>query len=456
VATASQPTGQPVDKAAQVPLALLEIERRIRSSSTDREVVFRAVNETTEALRFDQAVLWRIDALSRPAVVAASGLADVTVDSPYQQWLAKLIRSSLTGPFNAPRVLALSDLPEGLAAEGEEWARAHMLFCPLSQPDGEALGGMAFFRAQPFSETETAVAEWISQSVGFALWAWRRERPRLWRMFKGRAGLRIAGIAVVLIVLLGLIPVRLTALAPAEITPLKPIPVTAPLDAVVREIVVKPNQEVKTGQVVAILDDTTIRNRLAVAEKALEIARADLQRVVYKSFTDEASRLDLQVLDARVREKAAEASHLSEVLGKLTLTAPQSGIAIFSDGDEWAGKTVQVGQRVMLIADPSLVNVTVYLPPEDAIEMEAGADVTVYLHVDPLSSLKATITRSSYEAVPASDGKLAYHVRAELAAGQERPQIGLRGTAKISAGKVTLAFYLFRRPLAFLRKSFGV
>jgi hypothetical protein len=445
-----------MDKPGQIPLALLEVERRIRSSGSDREVAFRAVNETTEALRFDQAILWRIDALLRPAVVAASGLADVTVDSPYQQWLAKLIRSVLPVPFAAPRAIALTDLPEGLAAEGEEWTRAHMLFCPLSQPGGDALGGMAFFRAQPFTEAEIAVAQWIAQAAGFALWAWRRDRPRLRRWFKGRNALRIAGATVAAVVLLGLIPVRLTALAPAEISPLKPIPVTAPLEGVVKEIVVKPNQEVKAGQVVAILDDTTLRNRLAVAEKALEIARADLQRVVHKSFTDEASRLDLQVLDARVREKAAEASYLSEILGKLKLTAPQAGIAIFPDADEWAGKTVQVGQRVMLVADPSLVDVTIYLPPEDAIELETGAEVTVYLHVDPLSSLRANITRSSYEAVPGPDGKLAYHVRAELAGGQDRPQIGLRGTAKISSGKVTLAFYLFRRPLAFLRKSIGV
>jgi len=445
-----------MDRPDHIPLALLEIERRIRSSSSDREVAFRAVNETTEALRFDQAILWRIDALLRPVVVAASGLADVTVDSPYQQWLSKLIRNVLPAPFIAPRAIALADLPEGLAAEGEEWVRAHMLFCPLSQPGGDALGGIAYLRGQPFTEAETAVAQWIAQAAGFALWAWRRDRPQVNRWFKGRNALRIAGGAVAAIVLLGLIPVRLTALAPAEISPLKPIPVTAPLEGVVKEVVVKPNQEVKAGQVVAILDDTTIRNRLAVAEKALEIARADLQRVVHKSFTDEASRLDLQVLDARVREKAAEASYLSEVLGKLKLTAPQAGIAIFADADEWAGKTVQVGQRVMLIADPSLVDVTVYLPPEDAIELERGADVTVYLHVDPLSSLKANITRSSYEAVPGPDGKLAYHVRAELVGGQERPQVGLRGTAKISSGRVTLAFYLFRRPLGFLRKSIGL
>jgi hypothetical protein len=32
----------------------------------------------------------------------------------------------------------------------------------------------------------------------------------------------------------------------------------------------------------------------------------------------------------------------------------------------------------------------------------------------------------------------------------------MRGTAKIYAGHVSLAYYLFRKPLAFLRRSLGV
>ncbi|MEO8144191.1 MAG: HlyD family efflux transporter periplasmic adaptor subunit [Betaproteobacteria bacterium] len=444
-----------MDRPANPAVALLEFERRIRSASSNREVAFRAVNETTAALAFDQAILWRIDALSRPMVVAASGLADVTVDSPYQQWLAKLIRGTVHEPFRAPQAKALADLPEGLAAEGEEWCRAHLLLCPLTGPDGNPQGGMIFMRGTAFGEADVAVAEWIAQTTGFGLWAWRKDQPRLRRWMKGRNRALLAGGLVAAAVLLGVIPVRLTALAPAEISPLKPIPVTAPVDAVVNKVLVKPNEEVKAGQILAILDDTTVRNRLAVAEKALEIARADLQRVVYKSFSDEASRLELQVLEARVREKAAEVSHLSEVLGRLTLTAPQGGIAIFSDADDWAGKPVQVGQRVMVIADPSLVDVTAYLAPEDAVELESGSEVTMYLHVSPLAPLSATISRSSYEALPGPDGKLAYLVRAELASGQELPRIGLRGTAKISAGRVSLAFYLFRKPLAFLRRAAG-
>ena len=45
----------------------------------------------------------------------------------------------------------------------------------------------------------------------------------------------------------------------------------------------------------------------------------------------------------------------------------------------------------MVVADPSLIDVTVYLPSDDAVELEAGARVVVFLHVDPLSSIEARI-----------------------------------------------------------------
>jgi len=437
-------------------LALLEFERRIQSASSNREVAFRAVNDGSQVLRFDQAVLWRLDVFSRPLVAAASGLADVSVDSPYQQWLVRLVQAITPAPFDSARSLAAEELPEAIVADGADWSPSHILHCPLRSPSGTPLGGILFFRAQPFSESEQAAAEWIARSTGYALWAWRSERHALRIWLRRAATWRAIGIAAVAIALCALIPVRLSALAPAEITPLRPIPVTSPVDAVVKEIVVKPNQIVKADELLVILDDTSLRNRLELAAKALDIARADLQRVTFKAFTDDASRLELQVLNARVQEKRAEVTYLTELLDKSKLLAPQGGVAVFSSQDDWRGRPVQVGERVMLIADPSLIDVTVYLPPEDAVELEPGAKVEVLLHVNPLSPLDAKIERASYEAVQAPDGNLAYVIRAQLEPGQGLPRIGLRGTAKIYAGRVTLGYYLLRKPLAFLRRTLGV
>ncbi len=437
-------------------LALLDFERRIQSASSNREVAFRAVNDSSQVLRFDQAVLWRVDLFSRPMIAAASGLADVTVDSPYQQWLVELIQSITPDAFEAVQEKAAADLPEGVITDGEDHVPAHLLHCPLRAPTGVALGGILFFRAQPFTEAERAAAEWIARSAGYGLWAWRSDRHWARRWLRNPELRKRVILAAGLLALAGLIPVRLSALAPAEISPLRPIPVTSPLDAVVRQITVKPNQIVKADEVVAELDDTSLRNRLELASKALDVARADLQRATFKSFSDEASRLELQVLGARMQEKAAEVAYLTELLEKSRLTAPQGGVAIFSSQDDLRGKPVQVGERVMMIADPSLIDVTIYLPPDDAVELEPGGDVELLLHVDPLSTLKAKIERASYEATPQADGTLAYVIRANLLPGQGLPRIGLRGTAKVYSSRVALGYYLLRKPIAFVRRSLGI
>jgi multidrug resistance efflux pump len=419
-------------------------------------VAFRAVNDSSQVLRFDQAVLWRKDVFARPLIVAASGLVDVGTDSPYQQWLSRLIQATTPEPFEAPRVLTMGELPEAIAADGTDWCPAHILHCPLRGPNGAALGGMLFFRAQPLSEAESAAAEWIARSTGYGLWAWRSQRHWVRGWLKSRMTWKVLGGVAALVVLAALIPVRLSALAPAEITPLRPIPITSPMDAVVREIVVKPNQIVKADELLAILDDTPLRNRLELAAKALDIARADLQRITFKSFSDETSRLELQVLNARVQEKAAEVNYLTELLERSKLLAPQGGVAIFTSQDDWRGRPVQVGEKVMMIADPSLIDVTVYLPPDDAVELEPGGRLELLLHVNPLSSMTAEIDRASYEAVVGPDGTLAYVIRAHLLPGQGLPRIGLRGTAKVYAGRVSLGYYLLRKPLAFVRRSLGV
>jgi len=437
-------------------LALLEFERRIQSASSNREVAFRAVNDASQVLDFDQAVLWRIDVFGRPLIAVASGLADVSGDSPFQQWLVHLVQAITPAEFEQARAWTIGELPEAVVTDGAEWCPAHLLHCPLRGPTGAPLGGMLFLRGKAFSESERARADWLARSAGYGLWAWRSDRHGIKRFFKRRATWRTLAVLGAAAALAGLIPVRLSALAPAEITPLRPIPITSPIDGVVREIVVQPNQIVKADQVLVVLDDTALRSRQELASRALDISRADLQRATFKSFSDEASRFELQVLSARVHEKQAELAFLGELLAKSQLTAPQGGVAIFSSAEDWRGRPVQVGERVMVIADPSIIDVTVYLAPDDAVELEAGAPVNLLLHVDPLSPLEANIVRSSYEATLAPDGTLAYVIHAQLAPGQGLPRIGLRGTAKIYAGRVTLAYYLLRKPLAFLRRSVGI
>jgi hypothetical protein len=73
-----------------------------------------------------------------------------------------------------------------------------------------------------------------------------------------------------------------------------------------------------------------------------------------------------------------------------------------------------------------------------------------------LNSIPAVLTQASYEAELTPENILAYRILADFTDTDDMPRIGLQGTAKIYGERITLFFYLFRRPIATLRQYIGL
>jgi hypothetical protein len=120
---------------------------------------------------------------------------------------------------------------------------------------------------------------------------------------------------------------------------------------------------------------------------------------------------------------------------------------------------VTVGEKVMAIADPTQVEVEAWLSPADAIVLENGAPVTLFLNSDPLNPITARLSYVAYEATESPDGILAHRVRATIddpdVTPESAPRLGLRGTARLDGDRVPLAYWLFRRPLGVVRQWLG-
>jgi len=435
------------------PAALLTFESRMRGARTAREADFLAANEPYALLGTDQTLLWKISASGKPVLAAASGLAEIEPKSPFALWFARAVRELSAG--EQPRVLAPEDFPPALG-DGAEWIPRHLLLVPLTAPDGKRLGGLWMTRGQPWGDGDVQLAQWAAQVIAHALWAWDRKGlgglvPHgLGRLARGRKRLLL-----LVLPLLAFIPVRLSALAPAEVVPAQPVPITAPVDGVVARVLVQPNDRIEAGTPLLEIDDTTTRNRLLVATKALDIARADLARATGKSFSDDASKSELQLLEARVRERAAEVTYLGELLARLRPSAPIAGIALFADAEEWRGRPVQTGERIMTLADPAKAALKIYLAPDDAIALDDGAEVRAYLNISPLDSHAARVIQSSYEPGTSPEGKPAYVIKAAFDADEQVPRLGLKGTAKVYGEWTVLGYYLMRKPLRVLRSAIG-
>lgn len=436
------------------PATLLAFESRMRGARTAREAVFLAANEPYALFGNEQTLLWKIGPTGKPVLAAASGLAEVEPKSPFALWFSRAVRQ--LADAEEARALEPEDFPVELN-DGAEWIPQHLLLVPLVAPAGKRIGGLWMTRTEPWSEDDIQLARWTAQVIAHALWAWERKGigtltpATLAGFMRARKRLLLLALPV-----LAFIPVRLSALAPAEVVPAQPVPLTAPVDGVVARVLVAPNQRVAAGTPLLEIDDTATRNRLLVASKALDTARADLARAAGKSFSDDASKSELQLLEARVRERAAEVTYLNELLARLRPVAPAAGIALFSDAEEWRGRPVQTGERIMTIADPAQAALMVYLAPDDAIALDHGAEVRAYLNISPLDSYAAHITQSSYEPATSREGTPAYVIKAAFDQGEDVPRLGLKGTAKVYGEWTVLGYYLMRKPLRALRSAIGI
>jgi multidrug efflux pump subunit AcrA (membrane-fusion protein) len=251
-----------------------------------------------------------------------------------------------------------------------------------------------------------------------------------------------------------LLPVRQSVLAPAEVVPLNGRVVTAPLDGVIAEFLVKPNQPVRRGEPLLRFDATSLRAQADVAERSLDVADAELKSSAQRAFSDTDAKARLDLLAARVEQKRAERDYARELLARSEVRAERDGIAVFADAERWTGKPVKTGERLMDIADPQQAELRIELAVADAIDLAPGAEVALFLDSDPLNRHVARLERLAYEAQTSQAGQLAYRLDASFVAAP--PRIGLRGTAKLFGQRVPLALYLLRRPLAALRQGLGL
>jgi multidrug resistance efflux pump len=259
----------------------------------------------------------------------------------------------------------------------------------------------------------------------------------------------LAAVALALVV-----PVPLTVLAPAEVTAKDPFVVRAPLDGVIDRLFAQPNQRVAAGAPLFALDSTALASRYALANKNYATAQEEYRQTAQLAVTDDKDRLDMALRKGKLDESAIELDYTAHELARVSVNAPRAGVAVFSDPNDWNGKAVSIGEKVMLLADPASVELTAYVPVADNVDVVPGATLTLYPNSSPLASYDARIDTVAYRAEPTPEGVVAYRVKATFT-GSAKPPLGVMGTARIHGRWVPLAYYLLRRPLATVRQWLG-
>ena len=325
------------------------------------------------------------------------------------------------------------------------------MWCPLQLANGTDLGGLWLAREDPWQERETTLVRRLADTYAHA-WNAFGEGRKSW----SRRRTAIIATTLLALGLMSFLPVRMSALAPVEVVARDPVIVSAPMDGVIAKMAVPPNVMVKQGDVLFSYENTNLRNTYKVAEKTLAVTRAELHKASQGAFGDARSNAQVALLQTQVELSVAKRNYAQELLDQVDVTALKSGLLIYTDAADWVGRPVVVGERIMEIADPDDVELRIALAVKDAILLDDGAPVQVFLDLDPIHSIAAILTHASYEATPTQSDVLAYRLTAAFEEPPTHGRIGLQGTAKIYGQKVSLFFYLFRRPISAARQFFGL
>jgi len=446
-------------EAGSVPpalLALLELHHEARRAEAPDALRYLCVNRTRGLVAYRQAALLTLTSGGRRRLEAVSNLSEVSRDAPFTRWLEAAARGIDAEPdVDKVHPIDRAALPATVEGDWAEWSAAHAVWCPLPAP-GAAPGDrppavLWLAREESWTDGELVLLDRLGEGYGHAWWALNGGRRPTGgfrrRLFGALIAAGIAGGAAW--------PVPLSAVAPAEVTADNPMIVAAPIDGVIERFMIRPNEPVREGQPLFRFDETTPRGRYEVAQRTLTAARAELMTAGQGAFADPQSKAKLAQLKAQVDLREAEANYARDLLDRVVVRAERSGVAVFADENDWLGRPVSVGERVMALADPERVRVEIRVPVGDAVAMDVGARVRLFLNVDPLHPVRARVTRSAYEPTPSAAGVLSFRVFAEIDPGETPPRLGLRGTARIEGEPVPLGLLLFRRPLAAARQTIG-
>jgi hypothetical protein len=448
----TQPAAVSDDALATLRL-LLRVEADFRKVAKENELEFLAVNEIRKITRGRQALFVRKRG-TRMRTAQVSSVATFDKNSPLIRWLEKVVHRALRQTGSAkPQLFRLSEHAYSRELEGQNYPFGFALWLPACYLGSKPFGGFLVLREVPWTEADLTVGERLAETFGHSATALKAGRVRPSSGLFHRALIAVSLLAVAAAMA---IPVPMSALAPAEAIPAAPQVVAAPVDGVVAEIVVEPNAEVLEGDVLVRFNDTVQRNRLKVAEREVDVARARFRQLVQAALFDEKAKRELAIAQAELKLKEAERDFADESLKLTVLRAPRAGIAIFSDKKDWLSKPVSIGQRILEVADPTLTELRIDLAVSDSIVLNQGAAVRVFFDSEPLKARHAKVTIAPHGARVVEGNALAYRMVAAFDDDGIPPRPGLRGTAQVFGSSTPMGFYIFRKPISWVRQKIGL
>ena len=419
-----------------------------------KELIFFILNETIRYTPYNRAMLWEFPGRAR--CLGVSGHAVFDEKSPV---LSE--RGSLIDALDAHTELLLlsaelfpDDMKDQWSNVQQEHSGTSVLWCPLIW-DGQVVAGLWLERwgAGVWNSPDQELIRPLIMAYASAWRPYLRSRTGLRGIIrKRRTRLAVSG---VFIALLFFVRIPLRIVAPCEVVPKDPVVVAAPLDGVIDRVLVHPGDLVESGQLLFSYDKEIPLQDLKVARQQVRLIWSDLERARAEAFRSAESKQLVALLETRLEQEQSQLELSESYAQRLDVTAAETAVIMMGDPGEWTGRPVAVGEKVLQLIDPERSKLMIWLPQDDKIAFDEKQQVRVILNAHALHTQYAMLSYQAQHAEMSPAGYSAFLAEADWVSVPDGVQMGLKGHAVLYGKKVSLAYWLFRRPLAAIRVWIG-
>ncbi len=447
---APQAAAGAVDKTL---VRIIQVTEAALSARTVSAAAAIMVNRAAEILPVDRVVL--LDLRGGTKIETVSGGGTIAQDSSFGyagRKLAKRFRDKLE-PLIVPDEARHRTPSQHVREVQLQMNGTQIVWLPLVGKEGtratyalwlERWGGDDRWRPE-----DLELLKHLSVFFGSAL-AKRRHRPSKRRK-------RIIWSVILISALVSMfIPVRNSITAPVHIEPQSPHYVFAPIEGVVKELLVKPGQAVSSGDVLYTYDDRVMEKALAEARSQVAVAKAELERLEGAAYRDADARAQLPVQRLEVKKSKSDVRFYTDQLARAEVKSLADGVVVLDDPDALIGAALQIGEVVMRVADPEKTKLFIYVPASDIGLVEEGAEVDVRLDRAPLKSIPGKVEEIGFDVVPSEDEVPSVLVKGIWKKANVGATPGQRGSAKIFGPVRPLGLQIFRKPLITMREITGL
>lgn len=429
-------------------------------SNTIEELIFTLVNDTSQLIPYDRAILWQVHDQQTPQPLGVSKEAASKTTSELIQTLSDLI-----GKINRPdelRSLKPADFPgkEEIFQEYQKTHSSSILWVPIWEQGGSRiclwLEKTGVSLTSPYFNEDTLCVFQEYLIPGYKA-AWEKIAPvniqtRLSNLFAKK---NIALVSLALIFLSLYIHVPLRIVASCEVVAVDPYLIAAPVKGIIGQIIVKPGQEVAKGALLYEYDRREAEHDLLASQKKVEIVQSELLQAMSQHGENQPSADELATANFRLKKEMVELNYAKYRASLLLGHSPVSGVAVVDNPDNWQGRPVNVGEKIMFIADPKKTQVKVWIAEADNVLIHLPTSLEVYLNPFPEVTLHATLKYVSQEPVLTGKGSYSFVGEADWVGEAREMKLGLKGNAVLYGENVSLMYYVLRKSIYSFRHFFG-